>query len=501
MRHRLIASGVLWGTLHVLSAGSNAWAQAPAQTPAETASVHPPDEQQLPARRVTAFSYGAAQHQLLDSLQMHPIVNGHVVLRMDSVRTIVEDRVRTWLSALALKDPTRLFQTPTAALASFVQQDTLFDRLVAEHLADPRLSPEERLWTNVTAFDLLTPHDTAQTTVQLQHALRYLAAIDRFPPSVLYGTRYSVRIGMMNAELRRGDIAAAIRWGNEAYSMVPLMTNYLDRVSAATNEALITFATLLAGEPNARHKIDSLLTFLRPFVPAPSALIAQDTVYRIYGAYQEQAFAGLEAAVHDALGKPNTMLVATHWYKQPVPTLVSDAAPQARLKRLDDDTIRVIGFGWFSCPHCLASWGRLEKIKETFPKGVSVMVVERTEGTWGGDPATPDEEAEHIRHYMHDFRHYTFPLAIWAGPRDRTPDGFQVVREFPMIATHGVAGGPTYLVIDGHGTMRARFGGEDALASWNVPRIVKFLVAEREQANRQASNAQNTHVPAAGSAQ
>jgi hypothetical protein len=62
-----------------------------------------------------------------------------------------------------------------------------------------------------------------------------------------------------------------------------------------------------------------------------------------------------------------------------------------------------------------------------------------------------------------------------------------------MVEDYGVSPGPTYLVVDGHGTVRARFSEEGALDSWNVPRIVKYLVAERAKARAvQAVNSANT---------
>jgi hypothetical protein len=218
---------------------------------------------------------------------------------------------------------------------------------------------------------------------------------------------------------------------------------------------------------------------MRPYVLPTAALVAQDTSYRTVGTNRANALAGLEAALA-LIGRPNTAIPAMRWLNMPTPVTPYDSTPGAQLKPLNDGIIRIVGFGWFTCPHCKNALGMIQKELHMLPKGVEFLYVERTEGQWGGDVITPEAEVERIRHDLIDLRHYTFPIAIWAGPRETTPEGWHVPREFPMLQPYGLQAGPSWLVVDGHGVVRGTFAGEESLRyDWEIWRLVRSLVAER----------------------
>jgi hypothetical protein len=138
--------------------------------------------------------------------------------------------------------------------------------------------------------------------------------------------------------------------------------------------------------------------------------------------------------------------------------------------------------GWFNCPFCRRSWKNIQKVYKHLPAGVQILYVDWTEGVWGGDQVSPEEEAAHIRHYVLERKKYTFPFAIWAGPRDSTSDGGSQPRVMPLWREFDLNAGPSWLVVDGHGVVRGIFYGDNGIDEFNAMRVVRYLITERAHA-------------------
>jgi len=439
----------------------------------------------IPDTGMTAFGYRAGQSNLAG---MNPVIDGHLVVNADSVRAIVERRSRPWLDTLAARPVGYLHEIPMAGLAAFLNDDAGAQRFLDARLATPGLTVQERLWTLGTAFDMLLPHSQVQTPARIALAKRYLAQIDAIPIAESGRLRFGARIELMLAYQRRTEFPEAMKWGWEAHGLGAQLPTYDQRSHVSTNGNLYLFALMLASTPNGLHTIDSLLTVLQGYVPPPASLIASDSLYRYYAVGVARQFAELSEKVK-LLGKRNTAVMAMHWYNMPAPATPYAGVEGAQLKTLDDGIIRIVGFGWFTCPGCRQTMKIFNTIQHQLPPGAQVLYVERTEGEWGGNAVTPAEETEHIRHHVQDVMHYTFPFAIWAGPKETTPEGWHVVQRFPMIDPYHLESGPSFLIVDGHGTVRAWYGPGDPFSETDGLRIIKMLVAERDQERAGATGA------------
>jgi hypothetical protein len=198
------------------------------------------------------------------------------------------------------------------------------------------------------------------------------------------------------------------------------------------------------------------------------------------------------------IGNPAPALIATHWFNMAQPPTVSAEAPQARELKQDDGIIRVLGFGFFACPYCQIAMGEWQKFQHELPLGVQCLFYDRGVGSWGPDLVEPDVEAEHYRHYYVDRKHYTYPIAIWAGPKEKNEEGGMTPKYSPTMGQYRILGGPWLMVVDGHGILRYKHGGWD---KQGVLRIVRAIVQEQQRSVRGAaapvSSASTVPSPAA----
>jgi hypothetical protein len=269
-----------------------------------------------------------------------------------------------------------------------------------------------------------------------------------------------------------GETRQAVQQGFAAYALLPQTPDYATRVMMTTNSGLTPLAVLLSGQKTGRAQIDSLLALLTSvFTPSPAVLASDTALHTLIDNYRVE-FTEMTKLIH-FFGQSAAPFVATHWFNQPVPTPVYSAAPNARIKALDDGVIRILVLCSFGCPHCIKFMHELQRMQSILPTGVEID--HYVPGETAGDP---NAEAERYRHVWLDRRHYTFPIAVWAGPLDTTGDGSLIQRSSPMIVAYGTRGTPTILVIDGHGIVRYATFGEQLYRD-NLKGVIDVLVRER----------------------
>jgi hypothetical protein len=291
---------------------------------------------------------------------------------------------------------------------------------------------------------------------------------------------FAAYMSAMGVYTEIGAVDTAIQYGFRAFALPATINDYAIRFDIGANTgALGDLALLLSGDGvHYRHTLDSLIAVLRPYVAAPiPAAKAKVPSYPEYVARTRQLYeAGLEELRR--IGNPAPALIATHWFNQPRPATVSSEAPQARELKQDDGIIRVLGFGFFACPYCQMAMGEWEKFQHELPPGVQCLFYDRGVGSWGPDLVEPDVEAEHYRHYYVERKHYTYPIAIWAGPKEKNEEGGITPKYSPTMGKYGIWGGPWIMVVDGHGILRYKHGGWD---KQGVLHITRALVREQQQ--------------------
>jgi hypothetical protein len=128
----------------------------------------------------------------------------------------------------------------------------------------------------------------------------------------------------------------------------------------------------------------------------------------------------------------------------------------------------------------------MERIHKAALPNAQVWYVTKTEGSWGATTYAPDEESQHLMHYYVERKHYDFPIALWAGPKDSTADFGSLPRDDPSFTAYPIQATPTFVIVDGKGTVRHISIGYSHLVEEMLKADLKYLTGE---AKRQASAA------------
>jgi len=445
----------------------------------------------LKAAEMTAAGYVAAMEAIAssseDSHGMHPVINGHLILRHDSVAAVVDSLVRVQLRALHQAGPSMppmlglRSLLNQAALHLMVGQETEAQQCFAAWLARPGVSAQDSLVTFGVAVELLVRTFGGDPTSQerLRLARHYMAQLEGKPIAAAARTLFGARMNMMAAYTSVGDADSAVANGFRAYAVMhhaPLL--FAERALLATDPGILIFAQVLAGRPHGLAQLDSLVAVIKQAMVVPPALLAQDTALGQFAQDRQEAFGELEAKFR-WFGHAAPPVVATHWFNRAAPATSSDAAPGARRLPLDDGIIRILIFGGIGCPACLAAMAHMEKDQRLLPRGIEILSYEWTSGSWGNELVEPDTEVEHIRHHWIERKHYTVPIAIWAGPKDTTPQGGLLPRPSPTATALHIDAYPTVVVVDGHGIVRYWLLGYFSSPS-ALEKILAPLVRERD---------------------
>jgi len=450
-------------------------------------TVRPPSVP-LTATQLTANGYITAMEKFVwgDTdkwLDLHPVIHGHLTMRHDSVMVFVDSLARASVQALAQRRslaPRELMSL--AALQIELGRDAEAQRNIERWLTTPGLSQRDSLLAFGTAMALFlrTFDETPTLPARVQIAREYLRRLEAMPRSAAATEVAGGRFLMLNAYVRAGQTDSALSAGLRGFQACRESPDWERRARCTTSEAILDLTLALSSQPHADARIDSLLTALRRELVVPQALLARDTALGRLAPGLQYEFEQ-HVGVLRWFGHAIPPLVATHWLNHPTPPTPSAAAPQARALPVNDGIIRIIGFGWFTCPACQRTLRHMQVDQALLPKGVQMMYYEWTEGAWGSDLVEPEEEVQHLKHYWLERRHYTFPIAIWAGPKDSTASGGLLPRESPIKAALHITAGPTFFVVDGHGVVRHWQQGYGTYKT-HFARVIDLLVRERDQA-------------------
>jgi len=390
----------------------------------------------------------------LDTLRNggHFMMNDRIVERTDSVWRAIDSMTRRHLAEVQGTPIDPRYFLGLAHLEVQLGQDAAAQHHLEAWLKTPRVTTKDSVVAFRMAVESFLRRDV--TTVRLALARGYVERLAAFPKLVASSDLFVARLLMMGAFDGRGQTDSAVAWGLRAYT-VPTDMSYEERAGNILfyGGQLIALVRSLAGLPNGEARIDSLLTVVKGYVMPRPAEVAKDTLLSLFQRLIQPQAADLFGKVA-WIGKPMPPFVATHWLNVTRPETISDAAPGARTLRLDDGVIRIVGFGWFGCGGCQIALRNVQQSLRVLPPGVQVIFNERSEGSFYGDFCEPDEEADDLRKWYVERKHYTFPIAIWAPVKDSTPGGGLVPRESPLWRALHVSVGPTVYIVDGHGMIR-----------------------------------------------
>jgi len=467
-------------------------AQQPASVDSGDPGIH------VSPREITSLGYAAAMNRLGDSLWgIFPVVEGRLVVRHDSIVTVMDSMVRRWSTALAQGGaPHRIELFSTAALYARTGQDAEAQQCIAQWLATPGLSDQDRAWILGKSIELFLgllspryPKDPLPSQAHLAIAHQYLIQLEALPRTASAFSLFGIYRQTMELYLYFGLVDTTIAYGMRAFALPAQVTDYHQRFAMATEGgAVMTLALALSAYPERyHHTMDSVITLLRGYAMAPIPPAYGQYPWNVrYVTERRKQLEGTMTLVQ-TLGRPAPTLVATHWFNQAVPPTTSDATPGARIKPLNDGIVRLIGFGYFGCVGCQMVMKDWERFQHALPPGAAVLFYDRSEGFWGGDLIEPAEEAEHLRHFYVERKHYTFPIALWAGPKVANDEGGRVPLFSPTMGEYGFYGGPHFVIVDGNGILRYRGN------SWSEPELLRVLIQlTREHRHGSAVSAAST---------
>jgi thiol-disulfide isomerase/thioredoxin len=396
--------------------------------------------------------------------------DGRRLFTPEQLDPILRQRARQWLDALPPNAATGLQLDPLGQLAIITGQDELAAAQFARRVATPKLSVDDRAYTlllAVRAFGV-----DAKNTARMQRALQYMARLDTMPVSAIVA-RFSAHSALGEAYYRAGDNTKVLAHLMTAFSLVPRVP-FERRFFSQYNGIFLVLADVLSGLPDGRQRIDSMLTWLEPYTRPSAELLAQDSTLRWKGDGEARELQKM-VTMTNLLGRKAPAITAHYWINTPPPSITDPKYPGTEVKTLDDGKIRVIEFGHYGCPGCIAALPRMEQLKQRLPSSVEVWMVADEGDVWGATRCTPDEMVQHLTQFYVAKNGYTLPIAIWIGPRKPDSDGGTVLEESPTEKAYEFFSYPTFAVIDGKGIVRRiSASSEETLLS-----TVQYLLAEQ----------------------
>jgi len=409
----------------------------------------------------------------------------------DSLRQLRATRAAEWITRLRALPSSQQHGVsgwqlvPFAQVAVVAGNDSLAARLFETRLAQLSTSPAERAYVLAAAIRAFA--DLAQDSARLAHRLalaeRYDAQL-RTIPAAGYPTvqdSFSVFLRQMRAEdtlvAAYGALQSPAQLRAHAEWEMMMVTRIAPNERADYLDHLYRPTALALGlDCSSRTELE---TWREHFVTAMKTVSSRGGES---GAAFSVAVRSIVASTDSSLrmiGSVAAPISAHLWLNTPD----SLYQPTLRTRSFGDGTIHVLLFSDIGdVPATLA----LQHLHQAFPHRVEGLLVTHTTGNTGPDLAAAADETTWIKAYTVGLQHFTFPMAIWAGPKlsYELPEGKigERPQEWPLDTSAYRFRARSYVLIDGAGVIRAV---DDAMTRFQEARLwrrVRALVAEPSHA-------------------
>jgi len=405
--------------------------------------------------------------------------DGEFVQRNEQIDPLIARRAKDWAASLESSPVKGIQLDPMGVLYVAAGREGAAKQQFAARLATPDLSLPDRAYTLVLAIGAFGAKGT--DTARMRIALDYMRMLDGLPASTGF-EQFSGHQALADAYYLAGNNAAVITQLSKAMSFVPDIPYNRRRFDlgapGSIGQSFVSFADVLSGQPRGRVVIDSLGKWLMEYAKVPADILAKDTKDSLGFKLGRENTGALTSVIQmtSHFGRPAPMVTANYWWNTTTPTDTSDAAPGARVKSFGDGVIRITEYGHYGCTGCLLALPKLERMRKAAPPGVEMWYVsDGNGGVWGNTPCTPEEEAQHLKHYYLERKQYGMPIALFLGNRRDDPDGGSGQEGSPTFAAYPIQGFPWFVVTDGKGVVRhISFGFDETLLS----NALKYLLAE-----------------------
>jgi len=401
----------------------------------------------------------------------------------------LHERVQTWIATLHANRPgatTGLQLDPLGALYVAAGQDVIARQQFDARLSTPGLSLDDKAYTLLLATTMFA-RDTADSP-RITEALDYMRQLDAMPEEVNFA-KYRAHEALADHYYMLGQDADVLVHARKGLALVPRMSFY-DYDHVYRYGLFDTFVTAVSGQPNGRAAIDSMVAFLKPVMSAPTRPAEKEDSMLVWaGQFMYAPWLNTVLETEKMIGLPAPAVIATHWYNTPAPTTpappaITAIAPAAKQLALNDGTIRLLEFGWIGCVKCVYSLQAMDRIQKMALPGVQTLYVTPTVGWWGATAPSPDEEAEHLRHWYVERHGWSVPIALWAGPKVPQADGGMLPMPTPNDKAFQIDKTESgFMIVDGKGKVRAVYNGAglNPRKERDIIKMLKHLVAENSQ--------------------
>jgi len=410
----------------------------------------------------------------------------------DSIRAAKVARAQVWMTRLRSAPRSSVEGRQAVSFADVALragQDTAAERILngaLKVIPSGKAGAVARSFVLASAIALLTraDPDPRRLAKNIARADRYVTALAAIPTTgyatrsdstaVLY-RQYLSALVLTNA----ADLALlperVVHYAEQLASILPSI-NWTERREIVIDRfPYRVLATALMNGPGGRSHIETWQAKLLTLVaPRPGeVIVGWEPMNQVAATKSAQETLHDQFASFDLLGRHAPSIAAHAWINTPD----SAYAPAPRTHAFDDGVVRVLAIA-NNDDDVLPV---LDRLQRQFASGVQVVLATSTDGHVGPDILTPADEVAWWSRYYHQKRHFTFPVALWAGSRvpqsygTSRPEGSTAEVDYHAGWIHGMC-----ILVDGRGVVRAYEPVATRTEEEQLARRVRALLGERE---------------------
>jgi len=388
---------------------------------------------------------------------------------------------------------------PFAEVAVRAEDDTLARRLFDARIAEVANNPAARAYVLAEAVSAFA--DQTQDSVRLNRNLpiaeRYAELASALPAAGFSGgyrakndsatvmyQQWRVEDSLLATADARVDIAHVLVHAARIYAIAPRFSPE-ERQPVISKTYMIAAGALMlrtADSVAAHRSLDSLNARVLNLagIITPGWLPDETPAVRTRRAAEmTQSTRSLIQQIAESfalLGTHAPPLIAHTWFNAPD----SEFHAEARSYPFTNGNVHVLLLGDISDATRLSI---LERVQQGFHGKAQGILATATRGYTGPVITTPRDEVSWLRQYLIDLRHFSMPVAVWAGPKRQVSamvgDGTAYVpRQSPLDTSSYRHRAASFLLIDRDGVIRSSVDATNRYQEISLRRRIERLVQE-----------------------
>ena len=404
----------------------------------------------------------------------------------DSVKDLERTRAQLWSNRLQALPPAQASaaigewqRVSLARLAALSENDTLARRLFDARLAEVAQRPTDLAYTLFEAVATFAKPDQDSTRLarnmvlaeQYMRSLLQVRVADGRPRhdhnAVLYH-QYYAEDSLLSAYSTLGNSSVLFARGLALLRCSPLLANPNDPSDRVLTHVMNDLSRTKEGRAQLHAFWPSFITAIDAVTPKRVEVI-QEVIQRI-----EKQWA--------LLNTPAPTIAAHAWLNTPD----SLYSPTPIRRGFADGHVHVVAYGY---PGLIAMLSMLDRLHPRFGPEVEALFVMERSGLAGPDLADAKTETAYYTRFFRGLRHFTTPIAIWAGPWTGSFEtGNHRVESSPNV---DLVNGDSCVVIDGTGQIRYMEPLKTRRDEMRLVKNIELLLRERRLATGDSTRARS----------